>query len=335
MDLPSPIAPHQSATFVERGVSVPFTTPALAGARVRCDQRHGLVLVVPNPAGGRGVYVLPWSGVRDMCHPTLHDNMLHEQISLPKGQAVTPATVRAAARRVATEGAAGRTAHSAAVKAMRTEIESHQASNQYLLRILAMQTAVRADLTEVATLAGIIDEIGVGPQAARASIPVRLTQLKNLHDELAALSLTGSDETGYLAMTCAMAALTIQCAENVLAAARARVHDIGGLLAALRVRPGDIAAVISRPAWVLDGWELPCMIWRVASGVAAQRLALLEIGQMLTVLPTEAGQWIGASIDAEVNQTVRRTVGSNQDWRTGSSTLDVVARNEQFRALAA
>jgi hypothetical protein len=335
MDLPSPIAPHQFATFEERGVSVPFTTPTLAGARVRRDPRHGLVLVVPNPAGGRGVYVLPWSGVRDMCQPTLHDNMLYEQISHRKDRPISPGTVRASARRVAAEGAAGRAAHAAALQANRADIESGQATNQHLLRALAMQPAVQADLTEVATLAGMVDEIGIGPQSARASIPVRLAALQELHEEFAAWSLTGSDETGYVSMTCAMSTLTIRCADQVIAAARARVGDIGSLLAALRTRPGELAAVIGRPAWVLDGWDLPCLIWNAASGVAAQRTALLEIGQILTVLPREAGQWIGTSIDAEVSQTIRRTVAVNQDWRTGTSTLDVVARNEQFRALAA
>ena len=335
MDLPSPIAPHQSATFEERGVSVPFTTPALAGARVRRDARHGLVLVAPNPAGRRGVYVLPWSSVRDRCHPTLHDNMLHDQISASRGKPITPGTVRAAARRVATDGAAGRPAYAAAVKALRAGIESCQATNQFLLGVLAAQTAVQADLTDVATLAGIVDEIGVGPHAARASVAVRLAQLRTLHEKFAALSRTGSDETGYVSMTCGMAALAIRCAEEVLAAARARVADIGGLLAGFRNGPADIAAVVGRPAWVLDGWDLPCLLWDAASGATAQRAALIEIGQILAVLPKEAEQWIGAALNVEANQAIRRTVGINQDWRTGLSTLDVVARNEQFRALAA
>ncbi len=335
MDLPSPVAPHQSATFEERGVSLPFTTPALAGARVRRDRRHGLVLVVPNPAGGRGVYVLPWSGVRDMCHPTLHDTMLHDHISGSRGKPITPSTVRAAARRVATDGAAGRAAHAAAVKAMRADTESCQATNQYLLSILAAQTAVQADLTEVATLAVIVDEIGVGPHAARASIPLRLAQLQTLHADLTAWSGTVSDETGYVSMTCAMAALAVRCAEQVIAAARERVADIGGLFAGSRSRAADIAAIAARPAWVLDGWDLPCLLWGAASGASDQRTALSEIGQLLAVLPKEAEQWVGASIEVEVNQAIRRTVGINQDWRTGMSTLDAVARNEQFRALAA
>ncbi len=335
MDLPSPIAPHQSATFEERGVCVPFTTSALAGARVRRDARHGLVLVVPNPAGGRGVYVLPWSGVRDMCHPTLHDSMLHDQISASRGKPVTPNTVRAAARRVATDGAAGRPAYAAAVKALRADVESCQATNKFLLSALATQPAVQADSTEVATLAGMVDEIGVGPQAERASIPVRLTQLRFLHEEFATWSRTGADETGYVSMTCGMAAVAIRCAEAVLAAARGRVADIGGLLAGFRGRAAELAAVVGRPAWVLDGWDLPCLLWAAASDAGAKRMALVEIGQMLAVLPKEAEQWIGAPIDVEMSQAIRRTVAVNQDWRTGFSTLDVVARNEHFRAMAA
>jgi len=335
MDLPAPIPPQQSATFEERGASVPFTTPALAGARLRRDARHGLVLIVPNPSGGRGVYVLPWAGVRDMCHPTLHDGMLHDYISVSKGGLVTPGMVRAAARRVATEGAAGRAAHASAMKALQSETESRQATNRYLLYALAAQTAVQAQQNEVAALAGVVDEIGIGPQAARASIPVRLERLKALREELAAWANMGTDETGYVSMTCGMADLTIRCCEQVLATARNRVADIEGLLADWRARAADVAAVVGRSAWVLDGWDLPCLLWGAASGTAARRAALIEIGQMLTVLPKEAGRWIGASIEAEANQAIRRTVGQNQDWRTGLNPLDLVARNEQFRALAA
>ncbi len=335
MDLPSPTAPHQSATFEERGASVPFTTPALAGARVRRDVRHGLALVVPNPAGGRGVYVLSWSGVRDMCQPTLHDTMLHDYISASKNSLLTPGTVRAAARRVATDGAAGRPAYAAAVKAMRADIESCQATTQFLLSVLAAQTTVQFDQTEVTTLAGMVDEIGVGPHAARASIAVRLAQLRTLHEELETFSRMEVDETGYVSIVCEMAALAIRCAGTVLSAARAGVADIGGLLVGFRTRAADVAAVIGRPAWVLDGWELPCLLWSAASGVAGRRTALIEIGQTLMMLPKEAEQWIGMPVDVEASQAIRRTVCINQDWRTGFSTLDVVARNEQFRALAA
>lgn len=335
MDLPTPIPSHQSATFQERGVSVPFTTPALAGARVRRDARHGLALLVPNPSGGRGIYVLPWSGVRDMCHPTLHDGMLHDAIAASKAASVSPGVVRAAARRVAGDGAAGRAAHAAAAKAIQIESESRQATNRYLLYALAAQTTVQASAAEVAALADVVDEIGIGPYAARAGIPIRLAQIESLREALAAWSNMGADEPGYVSLVCGMADLAIRCGQHVIAAARDRVADVEGLLIDWRVRAEDVAAVFGRPAWVLDGWSLPCLLWGAASGVATRRAALIEIGQMLAVLPKEAGHWIGASIEAEANQAIRPMAGLNQDWRAGPNALDLVARNEQFRALAA
>lgn len=316
-------------------MSTPFTTPVLAGARLRRDARHGLVLVVPNPSGGRGVYVLPWNGVRNMCQPTLHDGMLHDTIASTTGTAVTPASVRAAARRVALDGAAGRAAHAAAAAALRQESESRQATNSHLLYALAARTDVHANIPEIAALANTIDEIGIGAHAAQASIPVRLRQLRTFREELTAWSHMGADETGFGAMAIGMADLAIRCAEHVLTDARSGVADIKAVLADWRARPADVAALVARPAWILDGWDLPYLLWNAASGSAARRAALHEIGQMLTVLPQEAGQWIGMSIEAEAGQSVRRMVGLNQDWRSGLTTGDLIARNEQFRAMAA
>ena len=335
MDIPAPIPSHQSATFWERGVSVPFTTPALAGARVRHDARHGLVLLVPNPSGGRGVYVVPWSGLRDMCSPTLHDTMLHDAIAAAKSGVITPGVIRAAARRVAVAGAAGRAAQAAAVKAIQAEAESQQATNHFLLYALAAETTVQASAAEVVALAGIVDEVGVGPHAVRADIPVRLGQLKAMRAELAGWLSMGSEDVGPASMACGMADLAIRCGELVLGAAQERAGNAGRLLADWRARSDEVAALFSRPAWVLDGWSLPCLLWGAASGVAARRAALLEIGQMLVVLPKEAGDWVGASIEAEANQALRPMAGLGRDCRSGFSVLDLVARNEQFRAMAA
>src|SRR5207253_8622990 len=88
------------------GVAVPFTTPLLTGARARPAQRGRAELIVPNPSGGRGVYVLPWSGVRELCRPTVHDTRLNEMVAaLPS---VTPSAIRAAARQIAAQGQIGR-----------------------------------------------------------------------------------------------------------------------------------------------------------------------------------------------------------------------------------
>ena len=50
--------PYHPTTFLERGVVVPFTTPLLAGARARSARKPGIELVLHNPSGGLGVYVM-------------------------------------------------------------------------------------------------------------------------------------------------------------------------------------------------------------------------------------------------------------------------------------
>ena len=103
-DLP-PLQPYHPTTFLERGVAVPFTTPLLDGTRARPGARADVELIVPNLSGGRGVYILPWSGIREFCRPTVHDARLNQEIAGLRS--VTPITIRRAARRVAAAGLAG------------------------------------------------------------------------------------------------------------------------------------------------------------------------------------------------------------------------------------
>lgn len=60
----NPTSVFLPSTFEERGAVAPFTTPSLAMSRVRPDDRHGLVLMMPNMGGGDGAYVVPWGGGR-------------------------------------------------------------------------------------------------------------------------------------------------------------------------------------------------------------------------------------------------------------------------------
>ena len=88
---------YTPTSFQERGVAVPFTTPRLAGARIRRPERSGTEFIVPNPSGGRGVYVLHWGALRQLCRPTVHDTLLHQRIA--RLAVIDPAGVRLAARR--------------------------------------------------------------------------------------------------------------------------------------------------------------------------------------------------------------------------------------------
>src|ERR1700712_2978629 len=95
------IRPYHPVTFLERGVAVPFTTPLLAGTRGRPADKGGLELVIPNPSGGRGVYIMGWTSITALCSPTLHDRLLNDRIATLKH--VTPATIRRIARELSAE----------------------------------------------------------------------------------------------------------------------------------------------------------------------------------------------------------------------------------------
>jgi hypothetical protein len=127
---------HQPATFASRGVTVPFTTPLLTGGRVRQSKRSGTEFVVPNSSGGRGVYILFWPGVLELCSPTVHDRALAQRISCLAR--IDPANVRGSAMDVALEGYAGRKAAAAAEAARRSD---HS-------RVLLMQALLLAALIE-------------------------------------------------------------------------------------------------------------------------------------------------------------------------------------------
>lgn len=322
--MPSSPALFQPATFAERGVAVPFTTPVLAGVRARQDPRSGLVLVLPNRSGIRGVYVVPWSAMREECQPTLHDCMLNEAIAA--SEELTPATVRAVARSVAVAGAAGRVAQAAAVDALRTEAASRAATAAYL----AASWPGPPDPTAMATLALALDGLGIGPAPPR--LPAQLARLLRFAEDAVAAA---GDEDGTGAYAAALAVQAARCASHVLAAAQAFAADRTGLAEAWAASPAGVLALAARPAWVLDGWTLPLLLWNRATDAMAQRVALAELGPLLAPLPAEATGWMDTPHDVSALPAWRRGASPAPDWRHGLATLDLVARNEQFRGLAA
>ncbi len=72
---------HAPATFQSRGAAVPFTTPVLCGARARLSETEALELMIPNPSGGRGTYIVPWTGIASLCRPSLHDREMIRRLA--------------------------------------------------------------------------------------------------------------------------------------------------------------------------------------------------------------------------------------------------------------
>ena len=170
---PSLIQGYRPRSFRERGLAAPFTTPMLSGARLRATpgttacasertllRRGGvnrdateqfrllaLEVVVPNPSGARGVYILPWSDVGALCRPTMHDVILVQNLMTlldVSNAQMSPATLREAARTTAARGLAGRPASNTAGKQARSYVERLESTRLVLLMAVTTQIEARS-----------------------------------------------------------------------------------------------------------------------------------------------------------------------------------------------
>lgn len=362
---------YRPATFLERGVALPLTTPQLLGARIRPAERKGLELILPNPAGTEGVYILPWSALHDFCAPSLHDRALWDRVStLPL---LTPAAVRELARRVATEGLAGRAAARAAGAASAAR-QDGTARTQYELLLLLIrqgeppgnslppperdnpvniQLRVRAALKRRAEQVNpvraleIVEEVAVafsviGLRSDFAAPLARLVRdLRGMTDAIAGWSAARPPEDRPSAqLIVAATELTLRCAERTMADVRGLTGDIWELLRRWDTNSDRIRGQAARPEWLLDGWNLLAGVWNAS--VPETRLeALADLALLVPVIPAEARDWLGFDAESDMERhrgslrTWRRTVLARQDWVTGRMTAPAQERSEALREVCA
>ena len=110
-------ASGKPARCAERGVAAPFTAPLLFAARLRLGPGRELDVLVPNPSGREGWFVLPWAAAQEALQPSLADQALIQALKELVNEAaeLQPAQMRQAARHVAGTGLAGRAARRAAL----------------------------------------------------------------------------------------------------------------------------------------------------------------------------------------------------------------------------
>jgi hypothetical protein len=356
----------EPASFRERGATVPFTTPLLLNARIRrAVSGQGLELVAINPSGGRGVLILPWSMMTEICSPTLFDRQLWE--SLVDAADISPIGIRHEAQRLAAQGLAGRSAALAAKDAQRREISCQRLIKSMLLESLisAAETTAEAagrsrdpddetflkraeravarsaniagqslanfsaglEMLSVA-LSGTIPQIGMEDARLRQL----LESLNRMADEIAGWAAQEPPDSTHIQAAHFIeqtARQTIQCATIALAATDNLIADLGLLVPEWRSEWENILDCAQGPDWVLDGWKTPMALWGAAE--PNQRSTIIwEMALIAPILPREAKTWLGNEKSA--TETPRRTtqvVRDKADWRSGN-VMELVARNENL-----
>ncbi len=360
--LPAPDLQHWlPATFRERGVTVPFTSPALAGARIRMLERRPDV-IVPHPGGARGVYVLALASLAEFCVPTLHDVRLAGRLATLSG--FSPGSVRAAAAAVAAEGAAGRSAASAAAAAQAADGRRQAAFFGALLAAmepdaqatpdrrnsqLAVQQVARrtgrspeAVMADISLLAAELARSALdGPAGANGAAPpgrgrALLAAIAAMAAEMQAWSAA---EGGIPAALQAVEAAGAMHAAGRLAlqAGNKLLADLPGLLGRWAESQAGVFAAVRQPDWLLDGWEHVCLLWRACGADEERAATLAEIILLLPPVPAEADLWFAGepALLARLHARPPTTHAAGLAVHDPSQAVNLKARNERIRSLAA
>jgi hypothetical protein len=355
---------HHPATFASRGVAVSFTTPKLAGVRVRGSGRAGIELVVPNPSGGRGIYILNWPGVRALCNPTLYDTMLFRRFA--RLVSIDPPCIRDIALDVALAGYAGWDASAAAKTAIAHDGSQRRLTHSLLLTGLVEQAdangkdaasspeqieqrastvlqriapALGRPATQLAgglaMIADLFAAVGFSASDHDARIPRLLLRLNEAQADLSRWLDTDPDnDIGGLGRAIA-AGMRRACdtGKTVLTKTWPALTDPMALLKRWIADEAGVQALAMRCDWLLDGWERVALLWLSANPRASRRAALLEMAPLLPILPREVMAWTGPVISAEEMEQAFRVTSREDAWRTGSSAHGLIERNEKLLAM--
>ncbi len=336
--LPRTIEGWRPSTFVERGVVVPFTTPQLAGARLRRTERGILELILPEVCGPGSVGILPWEQVSDVCVPTLFDRSVGARLVLVSrlGSAELWQAICVEAR----AGLAGVEVQAAAAMAEAAKEGARVRARGELEAVIGR--GMEGDMPEGSVPAAILDElaalfgpIGLGAEANAAILPRTIAAVGALIGEIgdprAAGGLPGQARLGHAELVRATAQAVAAAATASLMAARTLTLDLRLLLRRWTIKRPIILDELGRAERLLNGWAWLCQLWAAPDERIPYGVRLAQLAALLPPLPHDSGVRAAAPPPADMPQAVRDML-RGVDWRNGLTRQDLIARNERLLA---
>ncbi len=356
-------------SFAERGASVPFTTPIIVGARVR-GRAGDLELVVPNPSGAKGNYILQWKSLPEVFTLTVHDRVLHRAVG--EALASTPEAVRRATLKTASTGLAGPAAAKQAKAMMKDEedfkllinfsllaetvaqlsggelqitlahVQSDTGRQQAKLILARVAHKVKLEGNELyAQLEEWSDLIGpVGsPKLPR---PPRLRRMRTRIEEFANSigswsEVDKSDASPLGALASLVARETAALAGEHFAAIDAHLEKIDRTILNWEKSRAELELNVSRIAWMLDGWDLLVAMWEdaVLKPAFDQQATVQELARIVPIVPEEEVTGVRRDKLRDIGVQRRKLVKPMEDWVSGSIDADLRTRLERYKAKAA
>ncbi|MFM8799965.1 MAG: hypothetical protein ACKOEE_05320 [Tagaea sp.] len=356
-------------TFAERGASVPFTTPIIVGSRIRGRQDR-LELVVPNPSGAKGNYILGWKSLPEVFSLTVHDRVLHR--ALDEAGASTPEAVRASTLRTAATGLAGPAAAKQAktllkeqedaklliqfsllsetvsqlsqgqLKITLAHVQSEAGRQQAKLILARVAQKVQIEGNELyARIEAWSDAVGaIGtPKLAR---PPRLRKMRQRIEEFAN-SIGGwsevdkSEHAPLGGLASLVARETSALAAESFADADAYLEKLDATFGKWDKSLASISAAVERISWMLDGWDLLIAMWEeaVIKAPHEQQAVVQELARILPIIPEEEVTGPRREKIRSIGVQRRKLVKPMEDWVTGTIDADLRTRLEKYKAKAA
>lgn len=360
---------RRPASFAERGVAVPFTTPVLAPSRLRRAAAGRFEVVTPNLVDGRGVYLIAWPALSQVMATTVHDRVLYGEVVA--AETLDPEQVRLAHLRIAARGFGGIDGAAAADHALGSDRRLATAVNVALMvqlihaggvtatealhaaengrAVLEYRRALdsvagrvevdaRALPDRIEALSGSLAPLGLREPRPAGRLRRAVARLADLRQALGDWGRAEGGDYGEIAGVCAEAASqTLDRCRLVLTAVDRRLD---ALIPTLRAWPHDRQAFDEarlQLAWLLDGWGRAIVMWEVLRDAPRprQQVALGAIFRALPLLPGETDP-AGAGLDlAHAHRRLMRRYCRLFDEADGATAAVELARQLELANLHA
>ncbi len=356
-------------SFAERGASVPFTTPIIVGARVR-GRGEDLELIVPNPSGAKGNYILQWKSLPDVFTLTVHDRVLHRAIG--EAGASTPDQVRRATLKTAATGLAGPAAAKQAKTMLKDEddfklliqfslladtvaqlsqgslqitlahVQSETGRQQAKLILARVAHKVKLEGNELYALLEQWSDLIAAVGAPKLPKPPRLRRMRTRIEEFANsigswAEIDKSDASPLGALASLVARETVSLANEHFVAIDAHIEKIDQTVLGWEKAQTEIETNVQRISWMLDGWDLLVAMWEeaVLKPAFEQQATVQELARIVPIVPEEEVTGVRRDKLRDIGVQRRKLVKPMEDWVSGTIDADLRTRLERYKAKAA